>query len=82
MSLPSVEERPTLSVPEAGRLLAGLSRSTSYELAARGEFPVPVFRVGALLRVPTAAVLRLLEVDEPGPEGDAEVVPLRRATSP
>jgi hypothetical protein len=40
----------TISVPEAGKRLAGLSRNASYAAAARGDFPV--IKVGRLLRVP------------------------------
>ena len=38
----------TISVPEAGKRLAGLSRNASYAAAARGDFPV--IKVGKLLR--------------------------------
>lgn len=43
----------------AGSVL-GLSRNVSYELAARGEFPVPVLRLGARWVVPVAPLLGLL----------------------
>ncbi len=63
MVIPDPRERPTLSVEEAGRCL-GLGRSASYAAVERGE--VPALRVGRRLMVPTAALLRLLEID-PGP---------------
>ncbi len=47
------EAATTVSVEAAGALL-GVSRTTAYRLAACGEFPVPVLRVGRQLRVPTA----------------------------
>ena len=47
----------TLSVPEAGRRL-GLGKNLSYEAAQRGE--LPVLRFGRKLRVPVAALERLL----------------------
>ncbi len=43
----------------------GISRTTAYELAATGRFPVRLFRVGKSYRVPTAALRRLLELDGP-----------------
>jgi excisionase family DNA binding protein len=52
----SLEER-VLRVPEAAALL-GVSASTYYAAAARGE--VPVVRVGRRLVVPGAALARLL----------------------
>ncbi len=51
-------ERPeTYSVPEAGRII-GLGKNASYEAARRGE--LPVLRFGRLLRVPRAALERML----------------------
>ena len=47
----------TLSVPEAGRQL-GISRNSAYEAVRRGE--LPVVRFGRLIRVPMAALERLL----------------------
>jgi len=49
----------TMSVPDAGRLYFGLSRNSSYEAAARGE--IPTIRIGRKVRVPVAAMERLLE---------------------
>jgi hypothetical protein len=48
-----------MSIPEAGSLYYGLSRNGSYDAAKRGE--IPVLRVGRKLRVPVAAMERLLE---------------------
>lgn len=53
----SLEER-VLRVPEAAALL-GVSASTYYQAAARGE--VPAIRIGRRLVVPGAALVRLLE---------------------
>jgi excisionase family DNA binding protein len=51
-------ERPaTYSVPEAGRIV-GLGKNASYEAARRGQ--LPVLRFGRLLRVPRAALERML----------------------
>jgi hypothetical protein len=49
----------TMSIPEGGSLYYGLSRNGSYDAAKRGE--IPVLRVGRKLRVPVAAMERLLE---------------------
>ena len=49
----------TITVPEAGRRLAGLSRNGSYAAAARGE--IPTLRIGRLLRVPLLALERMIE---------------------
>lgn len=78
--LPDPQERPTLSVEEAGRLV-GLGRSASYDAARRGE--IPTLKFGRRVVVPTAAFCRLLGIDaatEDSTDG-ASVVPLRREGS-
>lgn len=45
-------------VPEAGRLL-GLNRAKAYAAAAAGE--IPTIRFGRLMKVPKAALDRLLD---------------------
>ena len=47
----------TYSVPEAGRIV-GLGKNGSYDAARRGE--LPVLRFGRILRVPRAALERML----------------------
>jgi hypothetical protein len=49
----------TLSVPAAGKRYYDLSRNGSYAAVRRGE--IPVLRVGRKLRVPVAAMERMLE---------------------
>jgi len=49
----------TISVPAAGKRLAGLSRNGSYAAAARGA--IPVVRIGRLLRVPVLALQKKIE---------------------
>jgi excisionase family DNA binding protein len=56
---------PTVSVPEAGRVL-GIGRTAAYEAVARGQ--IPALRIGRLLRVPTAAILRMLECETTQPQ--------------
>jgi excisionase family DNA binding protein len=55
------DDRLVYDVPEAGALL-GLSRNASYEAAKRGQ--LPTIKVGKLLKVPKAALIRLLEQAE------------------
>jgi predicted DNA-binding transcriptional regulator AlpA len=58
---------PTLSLTEAA-LLLGIGRTSAYQMAAAGTFPVPVLRLGRSIRVPTAPLLHLLGLSVPGPE--------------
>lgn len=53
--VPDPDEKPTITVPEAGALL-GLKKRTSYDAARRGD--IPTIRVGRALKVPTARFLR------------------------
>ena len=53
--------RLTLSVAEVA-LMLGVGQSTVYDSIRRGDFPVPVTRVGARLLVSRAALLELLSV--------------------
>lgn len=50
-----------VDVSTAARAL-GLSRSTGYQLARRGEFPCRVLHVGSSYRIPTAELLRVLGI--------------------
>lgn len=79
--LPDPREVPTLSVPEAARLL-GVGRTAAYAAAREfersdGRSGLPAVRVGTRFRVPTAALLRLLGFGQ----ADVEVA-LRPGTSP
>lgn len=53
------------TVPIAGEILAGLCKDESYRMVQRGEFPVPVVKVGRRMVVPVAPILRLLDIDRP-----------------
>ena len=55
--LPLPIERPTLSVPEAGKHL-GLGRDAAYRAIHTGE--LPSIRIGRKVSVPTAALWELL----------------------
>ena len=50
-------ERKTLNLEEAAKAL-GISRSSAYEAARKGE--IPTIRIGKRLLVPLAALERLL----------------------
>ena len=50
-----------VDVPTAAEAL-GLSRTSAYELIRTGAWPTPVFRLGRLIRVPTAPLLDLLGI--------------------
>jgi len=54
LALPAVVDLIT-----AGKAL-GIGRTRAFELARRGEYPVPVLRVGVTYRVPTEPLLQLL----------------------
>lgn len=62
IAVPTPEERPTLTVEEAGAYF-GLGRSASYDAVRRGE--LPSIRFGRRIVVPTATLRRLLGLDEP-----------------
>jgi hypothetical protein len=55
LALPAV-----INLVTAARAL-GIGRTRAFELARRGQFPVPVLRVGATYRVPTGPLLRSLD---------------------
>jgi hypothetical protein len=52
-----------LDVSTAARVM-GLSRTAAYELIRTDAWPTPVFRLGRLIRIPTAPVLELLGVGQ------------------
>ena len=49
-------------VEQAAEVL-DLSRTAAYELIRSGAWPTPVFRLGRLMRIPTAQVLKLLGIE-------------------
>lgn len=55
-------QAPTQTVPlrEAAQVL-GIDPRTAYRLVARGDFPVPVLRVGTLLKVSRVQLERFIE---------------------
>ena len=65
--LPDPVEKPTLTPDETAKVL-GLGRTATYEAIRRGE--IPSLRFGRSVKVPTAALLRLL-----GHDPDSDVSP-------
>ena len=65
MSLPAV-----IDVPTAADVL-GVGKTAAYELIRCGEWPTPFFRLGKLIRIPTAPLLALLGVEADLAEGRA-----------
>jgi hypothetical protein len=57
-----MDERKTMSVPEAGRIYFDLSRNASYAAVRRGD--IPVIRIGKKLRVPICRLEKKLEEGE------------------
>lgn len=51
-------------IPKAGECF-GLGKSTSYELAHSGQFPVPVLPLGKGFRVTRASILAKLGIEDP-----------------
>jgi len=60
--IPDPATRACVTADEAFAEL-GIDRTTGYRAIKEGTFPIPVIRVGRLIRVPTAALRRLLEAD-------------------
>jgi hypothetical protein len=54
-------DRPTITIPEAGRLL-DLSRNSAYDAAKRGE--IPTLRFNKRIVVPTMALRRMLGLEQ------------------
>lgn len=66
MTLAEAAELPTvLDLPTAARLL-GIGRTAAYQMVGAGTLPVPVLRLGHLIRIPTAPLLHLLGLPVPG----------------
>jgi excisionase family DNA binding protein len=49
----------------------GIGRTTAYQLARAGDLPLPVLRLGARYRVPTAALLQVLGISPDRKAGEA-----------
>ena len=62
IQMETATEPATISVPEAGRRYFGIARKAAYKAARSGD--IPVIRVGGLLRVPVAAMERMMREPE------------------
>jgi predicted DNA-binding transcriptional regulator AlpA len=51
---------PVVSAEEAFQLLC-IDRTTGYKAIRDGTFPLPVVRIGRVIRIPTAALVQLLD---------------------
>jgi hypothetical protein len=70
MNRTEIDDLPAVvDVCTAAKVL-GLSRTAAYELIRLGEWPTPVFRLGKLIRVPTAPMLDLLGIAAAGAPGE------------
>lgn len=54
---------PVLDVPTAAAVL-GVGRTLAYELVRTGQWPSPVLRMGRLVKIPSAPLVRLLEEND------------------
>lgn len=62
--LPTLQEllsQPTADVPVVGKVCFSMSRDASYEAAKRGD--IPTIKIGRLLKVPTAALRKMLQIE-------------------
>lgn len=51
---------PLVDVPTAARAL-GIGRGLAYDLVRSGSWPTPILRMGKLIRIPTAPLVRLVD---------------------
>ncbi|PRD40666.1 DNA-binding protein [Phyllobacterium phragmitis] len=58
MTLEEALSRPTISVPDAGRLFFGLARNSAYNAAKSGE--IPTIEIGGRIMVPVAPLAEKL----------------------
>jgi hypothetical protein len=58
MTLEEALSRPTISVPDAGRLFFGLARNAAYEAAKTGD--IQTIKIGGRIVVPVAPLAEKL----------------------
>ena len=61
-SLPDAREVPLVSADVAFAAL-GVDRSTGYRAIREGTFPLPIVRIGRVIRIPTIELRRLLGLE-------------------
>lgn len=69
LALGAVTDLPTAAA------IFGLSRTSAYDLARRGLFPVPVLRAGTRYRVPVAPILAALHLVADPHAAEADLTP-------
>lgn len=52
---------PALLDVEAAARVLGVGRSLAYQLVREGKWPTPVLRVGRLIKIPSAPLVRLID---------------------
>lgn len=58
MTLEEALTRPTISVPDAGKLFFGLARNSAYAAAQSGD--IPTIKIGGRIMVPVAPLAEKL----------------------
>lgn len=58
MTLKEALTRPTISVPDAGKLFFGLARNAAYDAAKAGD--IPTIKIGGRIMVPVAPLAERL----------------------
>jgi len=74
-----VATRVTMTLAEAAEVL-GIHRTTAWSLHKRGEFPVPVLKIGSNLRVVKAHLQQFMETGEPVTPGTSAVTSVSLAS--
>ncbi len=69
VKLPLAEEQPTVKLWPTAADALDLGRTAAYAAVERGE--IPVIRLGRRIVVPTAALRRMLQLDEATPPSAA-----------
>lgn len=68
MTLEDALKRPTVPIPDAGRVFYGLSRNGSYEAAKRGD--IPTVRIGRKIMAVVAPIAEQLGLHHSFGEAD------------
>lgn len=58
MTIEEALSRPTISVPDAGKLFFGLARNAAYDAAKAGD--IPTVKIGGRIMVPVAPLAEKL----------------------
>ena len=61
MSLHQAQELPAVVDVITAAAVLGIGRTAAYELIRTDAWPTPVLRLGKLIRIPTAALLELVQ---------------------